>query len=89
MSACGGQPRWIEQTASAARFLTSFWLGAAALFVAAGVREVTTPELSDAVKDLLVSRRFPVFTAFSGSVWLVPSVVQAFCAASENGAVIV
>ncbi len=64
MSACGGQPRWIEQTASAARFLTSFWLGAAALFVAAGVREVTTPELSETVKDLLVSRRFPVFYGF-------------------------
>ncbi|MBA4030006.1 MAG: hypothetical protein C0478_03795 [Planctomyces sp.] len=77
MSACGGQPRWVEQTASAARFLTSFWLGAAALFVAAGIREVTTPGLDDAVKDVLVERRFFVFYLFQ---WICLSAALA-CAA--------
>lgn len=43
---------------------TAAWLGAACLFVAAGVQEVTSPLIDSATKDVLVSRRFPMFYLF-------------------------
>lgn len=63
MNCMTGHPRWIEQVASAARFLCAFWLGAALLFVIAGVREVTSDQLDQRVRDILVARRFPAYYA--------------------------
>ena len=39
------------------------WLGAAILFVAVGIREVTDPRLDSTTRDILVSVRFPLFYA--------------------------
>lgn len=46
-----------------ARLTISAWIGAAVVFVIVGVREVTSPDFSDTVKDQLVVLRFPVFYA--------------------------
>jgi hypothetical protein len=50
-----------------ARFALAAWVGAAALFVVTGVREVTTTDANLAtstVKDALVAVRFPAYYAF-------------------------
>lgn len=44
-----------------ARLSVTAWIGAAVLFVAVGVREVTSPDFSHEVKDRLVLLRFPLF----------------------------
>ncbi len=56
------------------RWTLSAWVGAAVLFVAVGVREVTSPEFTSEIKDRLVLLRFPLFyaTGFAlvGSAWV-------------------
>jgi hypothetical protein len=56
------------------RWTLSAWVGAAVLFVAVGVREVTSPEFTSEIKDRLVLLRFPLFyaTGFSlvGLAWV-------------------
>lgn len=44
-----------------ARFCSSAWIGAAALFVVVGVREVTRSGFDSTTKDTLVAIRFPAF----------------------------
>jgi hypothetical protein len=45
----------------AARLCVSAWVGAAVLFVAVGVREVTFPSFSSEIKDQLAALRFPLY----------------------------
>ena len=47
-----------------ARFALSAWVGAAALFVVTGIREVRSPELNSSVRDVLVGVRFPAYYLF-------------------------
>lgn len=47
-----------------ARFALAAWVGAAALFVVTGIREVRAPELDSYVRDVLVGVRFPAYYAF-------------------------
>lgn len=47
-----------------ARFCTSAWIGAAALFVVNGVHEVTSPLLDSTTKDQLALIRFPAYYWF-------------------------
>ncbi len=47
-----------------ARFALSAWVGAAALFVVTGIREVRSPELNPYVRDVLVGVRFPAYYLF-------------------------
>jgi hypothetical protein len=47
-----------------ARFALSAWVGAAALFVVTGIREVRSPELDSYVRDVLVGVRFPAYYLF-------------------------
>ena len=44
-----------------ARFALSAWVGAAALFVITGVREVTSPKIASPIRDALVTIRFPPY----------------------------
>lgn len=47
-----------------ARFALAAWIGAAALFVVAGIRVVTSPLVTSFVKDLLIILRFPLYYQF-------------------------
>lgn len=47
-----------------ARFTVCAWVGAAALFVVAGVREVTSQQLDSTARDLLVPLRFGPYYLF-------------------------
>lgn len=47
-----------------ARFALSAWVGAAALFVVTGIREVRSPLLDSYVRDVLVGVRFPSYYLF-------------------------
>lgn len=47
-----------------ARFSLSAWVGAAALFVVTGIREVQAPEIGSATRDVLVALRFPAYYLF-------------------------
>lgn len=47
-----------------ARLCLSAWVGAAALFVVDGVRQVRVPEFGSAVKDRLALVRFPAYYLF-------------------------
>lgn len=47
-----------------ARFAISAWVGAAALFVVTGVREVTADEIPPVVRNALTTIRFPAYYAF-------------------------
>lgn len=46
------------------RTLLSFWSGAAVLFIATSVREITSPIISDASREVLPSVRFPLYYSF-------------------------
>ena len=46
------------------RFCLCAWIGAAALFVAAGVAEVRSPEFDSATKNALIGIRFPHYYRF-------------------------
>ncbi|MEW4530736.1 hypothetical protein [Maioricimonas sp. JC845] len=50
------------------RFCLSAWVGAAALFVVNGIRQVTSPELDSYTKDLLISLRFDPYYVFGFSL---------------------
>ncbi|MBI1312325.1 hypothetical protein GC176_13630 [bacterium] len=52
----------------AMRFCLCAWLGAAALFVVAGIREVTSPGIDQPTKNLLVTLRFPPYYLFGFSL---------------------
>jgi hypothetical protein len=52
----------------AMRFCLCAWLGAAALFVVAGVREVMSPGIDQPTKNLLVTLRFPPYYLFGFSL---------------------
>ena len=52
----------------AMRFCLCAWLGAAALFVVAGVLEVMSPEIDQPTKNLLVTLRFPPYYLFGFSL---------------------
>ncbi len=52
----------------AMRFCLCAWLGAAALFVVAGVREVMSPAIDQPTKNLLVTLRFPPYYLFGFSL---------------------
>lgn len=47
-----------------AKFALSAWVGAAALFVVTGIREVRSPLLDSYTRDVLVGIRFPAFYVF-------------------------
>jgi hypothetical protein len=47
-----------------ARVASAAWIGAAALFVVAALREVTHPEFDTATKDALALLRFPAYYGF-------------------------
>ena len=47
-----------------ARFALSAWVGAAALFVVNGVREVTSTDFDSMTRDRLVALRFPAYYEF-------------------------
>jgi hypothetical protein len=47
-----------------ARFALAAWVGAAALFVVTGIREVRSPLLDSYVRDVLVGVRFPSYYVF-------------------------
>jgi hypothetical protein len=49
------------------RILLAAWVGAAALSVIVGIREVRWPEFDSAVKNQLVALRFPAYYAFGFS----------------------
>lgn len=49
---------------SLARFALSAWVGAAALFVVNGVREVTSTDFDSMTRDRLVTLRFPAYYEF-------------------------
>jgi hypothetical protein len=51
-----------------ARFALSAWVGAAALFVVTGVREVRSPLLDSYTRDVLVGIRFPSYYLFGFSL---------------------
>lgn len=53
---------------SVARFCSAAWVGAAALFVIAGISEVRSPQLDSTAKDLLVLLRFPCYYAVGFSL---------------------
>lgn len=46
------------------RFAVSAWVGAAALFVVTGVREVTSDEIPPVIRNTLTTLRFPAYYAF-------------------------
>lgn len=46
-----------------ARWSAAAWVGAALLFVAVGVREVTHPSFTSEIKDELAALRFPLYYA--------------------------
>lgn len=48
----------------AARFALSAWVGAAALFVVVGIKEVRGSEFDSVTRDLLVGLRFPSYYTF-------------------------
>ncbi len=50
------------------RFCLCAWLGAAALFVVAGIIEVTSPGIDQPTKNLLVTLRFPPYYLFGFSL---------------------
>lgn len=52
----------------AMRFCLCAWLGAASLFVVAGVLEVMSPEIDQPTKNLLVTLRFPPYYLFGFSL---------------------
>jgi hypothetical protein len=52
-----------------ARFAVCAWVGAAALFVVAGVREVTSQQLDSMSRDVLVPLRFGLYYAFGLLSW--------------------
>ena len=56
------------------RVLLAGWVGAAALFVVVGVREVTSQEFDSATRDALVLLRFPAYYVYGacslGASWL-------------------
>lgn len=57
-----------------AKFALAAWVGAAALFVVTGIREVRTSEFDSMTRDLLVGIRFPAYYVFGfslvGLAWL-------------------
>ncbi|QDU38432.1 hypothetical protein Mal4_27590 [Maioricimonas rarisocia] len=60
-------PRYTILRSSAlmlSRFCLSAWVGAAALFVVNGIRQVTSPDLDSYTIDLLVPLRFNAYYAF-------------------------
>ncbi|MDA0833152.1 MAG: hypothetical protein O2955_10345 [Planctomycetota bacterium] len=62
-----------------ARFCSAAWVGAAVLFVIAGISEVRSPQLDSSAKDLLVLLRFPCYYAIGFSL-----VIAAFIGASVS-----
>jgi hypothetical protein len=65
------------------RFSLCAWVGAATLFVITGIREVTSPEIAPATKNLLASIRFPAYYVFGFTL----VVLAAVCAAALRGKV--
>jgi hypothetical protein len=63
-----------------ARFSLSAWVGAAALFVVTGVREVRSPLLDSYTRDVLVEIRFPSYYLF-GFIFVGLGTVAAFTTA--------
>ena len=59
------------------RFSLCAWVGAAALFVVNGVREVTMTDFDAATKNVLAVTRFPAYYAF-GFTLVVVSAISAF-----------
>lgn len=53
-----------------ARWSAAAWVGAALLFVAVGVREVTHPSFTSEIKDQLATLRFPLYYAY-GAVLVI------------------
>ena len=50
------------------RFCLSAWVGAAALFVVNGIRQVMSPQLDSYTKDLLITLRFDPYYVFGFSL---------------------
>ena len=65
------------------RFSLCAWVGAATLFVITGIREVTSPEIAPATKNLLASIRFPAYYAIGFTL----VVLAAVCAVPLRGKV--
>lgn len=65
-----------------ARFALSAWVGAAALFVIVGIKEVRTSEFDSFIRDVLVAARFPAYYVFGfasvGLAWLALSASLVF-----------
>lgn len=55
----------------ALRTVLSFWLGAAVLFVATSIREITSPRISEASREVLPAVRFPLYYGFGISCVLL------------------
>ncbi len=70
-TATRGEPkvsRTVRLSLGLARFCLAGWVGAAALFVVVGVREVRLPELDSLGRAALALARFPMFYAFGFSL---------------------
>lgn len=67
------------------RFCLAAWIGAAALFVVAGVREITSTEFDAATKNLLAAIRFPPYYFFGFSLVTVAAIASAILAKIESG----
>lgn len=71
-----------------ARFALSAWVGAAALFVVTGVREVRSPHLDSYVRDVLVGVRFPSYYVFGFTLVglaAVATLMAGFLAPAKRG----
>lgn len=71
---------WLWMTV---RFCLSAWVGAAALFVVTGVREVTSPQFDSIVRNQLAALRFPAYYAFGFA--LVPAALLTALTLSIRG----
>jgi len=71
-----------------ARFALSAWVGAAALFVIVGIKEVRTPEFDSFIRDVLVAQRFPAYYVFGfasvGLAWLALSASLVFAGGNKR-----
>lgn len=65
-----------------ARFCSSAWIGAAALFVVVGVREVSLGSFDATTTDTLVALRFPAFY-LAGAILVASSCLGTFFAAGH------